>query len=105
MADEKSHANTEVPERVHATTQALLRLHEAVFTAPPTTLAVSDLLEWHAAVGGALGVRAGAWRTGEITFGSSYGFPPTKFDAADRLPPRTAQTRALGTAPGSRLTP
>ncbi|WP_158263826.1 Fic family protein [Deinococcus arcticus] len=57
-------------------------LHHQLFDAPPATLQVSDLQAWHAVLGAALGIRAGAWRTGDVTFGSYYGLPPSEIDAA-----------------------
>lgn len=84
MADENPGGKKFAPERVEATTQALLLLHEQLFASPPARLQVSDLLAWHAVLAAPLGVRAGVWRAGEITFGSYYGFPPTAIDAAVR---------------------
>lgn len=55
-------------------------LHEQLFSAPPTELKLSDLKAWHAAPTTPLGIKAGEWRDGPITFGSYFGFPPSDIE-------------------------
>lgn len=84
MGDTQTRSSAAAPEEIHSTTRALALLHKQLFAAPPEALTVDDLLAWHAALGRALGVQAGTWRSGDVTFGSYFGYAPATIDAAVR---------------------
>lgn len=82
MGDEAPNGEKYAPEQIAAVSQALLLLQQHLFGSAPASLQVADLLDWHLKLTTPLGIRAGQWRTGEITFGSYYGFAPGDIDAA-----------------------
>lgn len=82
MGDRGPDGKAYTPEQTAAVNQALLSVQRQLFTSPPELLDVTDLQAWHAALAAPLGIRAGQWRTGEITFGSYFGFLPDEVGAA-----------------------
>lgn len=75
MGNENPDGSLYAPEQVEETTRALLRLHTELFDAPPRYLRTRVLKDWHAQIAAPLGVQAGEWREGPITFGSYEGAP------------------------------
>lgn len=74
MGDDAPSGKKYAPEQLAATTQALEALYTQLYQNPPVYLSVEDLKAWHARLATSLGIVAGHWRTGPVTFGTYYGF-------------------------------
>ena len=73
MGDDSPSGKNYVPEQIVATTQALERLYGQLSLSPPRRLSTADMQNWHAELAAPLGVAAGRWREGPMTFGSYFG--------------------------------
>lgn len=84
MGERGPDGRTYTTQQIEAVNQALMLVQRQFFDSPPLSLGVADLQAWHAALATPLGILAGQWRKGEITFGSYYGYPPSEIDTAVR---------------------